>query len=561
MPSLAGMGTTNALTVQPYPRIRSAWDILQDDSDSDCSVFCACGSVDSEDADVLATFLRWNLDGGGKKILKTETQVTTALSDPARHDASASWAQRCLESSALILPKGKLGTPGTMKYICTIHIGIDDPTDEFCLVKRILGKGGSNMRFLASDSNARIRLRGIGSGFLEGDSLKEANMPLRLDVSCTTYDDYCFVVERLVSQLLLLHAHYRRFLRSIGGELTSAGKVQVDELRRDDIGFDLLDHHHNTFRDDKFVEKSVGRDARLTADTVSSGLAALGRAPVQTPQRPPRVSKALRRTPPLATAQASRTAGCSGPGSVACVGACALERATTEQRRRAAESSLSEGVFSAGKARQEQQEPTRTQPCSGKQRPLLRSGFSIGHNPDGSDTSMVPDVARAAKSKVDETFTPQLLPPITRKQRQTLTLRLGESELVPQSSNVSVPPEVQPVTPEDLGPLSDQQTAEYALALEVIETLQIAPTTLSALGAYRYLGSRYVCLVEDVSGIQQLRPRKPWANWLLSIPGVNIARNFSTDGSFLPTCIVSYTAQSCGRPSLLSDGVNPAGLI
>ena len=54
-------------------------------------------------------------------------------------------------------------------------------------MKRILGKGGNNMRRIAEDCNAKVRLRGIGSGFLEGAEGKEANMPLQLNVSCTEW--------------------------------------------------------------------------------------------------------------------------------------------------------------------------------------------------------------------------------------------------------------------------------------------------------------------------------------------------------------------------------------
>ncbi|CAE6942142.1 unnamed protein product [Symbiodinium natans] len=46
------------------------------------------------------------------------------------------------------------------------------------------------MRRIADECNAKVRLRGIGSGFLEGSDGTEANMPLQLNVSCTEYPDY-----------------------------------------------------------------------------------------------------------------------------------------------------------------------------------------------------------------------------------------------------------------------------------------------------------------------------------------------------------------------------------
>ena len=53
------------------------------------------------------------------------------------------------------------------------NVSFCEDDDEFCLVKRILGKGGNNMRRIAEENNAKIRLRGIGSRFLEGPAKKE----------------------------------------------------------------------------------------------------------------------------------------------------------------------------------------------------------------------------------------------------------------------------------------------------------------------------------------------------------------------------------------------------
>eukprot|EP00971_Amphidinium_carterae_P212995 4227450-Amphidinium_carterae.1 len=83
-----------------------------------------------------------------------------------------------------------------MLHSDSIKVGLEDD-DEFCLVKRILGKGGNNMRNIADTCNAKVRLRGIGSGFLEGAEGKEANMPLQLNVSCVDYEAYEMAVDRV----------------------------------------------------------------------------------------------------------------------------------------------------------------------------------------------------------------------------------------------------------------------------------------------------------------------------------------------------------------------------
>ena len=72
------------------------------------------------------------------------------------------------------------------RYVCCFYIDID-PDDTFVVVKRILGKHGNNMRRVAMQCESKIRLRGRGSGFLEGPERKESDDPLQLHVSCVEY--------------------------------------------------------------------------------------------------------------------------------------------------------------------------------------------------------------------------------------------------------------------------------------------------------------------------------------------------------------------------------------
>lgn len=137
----------------------------------------------------------------------------------------------------LVAPRGEV-IGDNQKFICVFQIGLED-NEEFCLVKRILGKAGNNMRRIAEECSAKVRLRGIGSGFLEGADGKEANMPLQLNVSCTDYDSYLGAVERVSTLLKDLYKHYRRYARSKGMEPPDV-KINLEEVRRDDLNLDLL---------------------------------------------------------------------------------------------------------------------------------------------------------------------------------------------------------------------------------------------------------------------------------------------------------------------------------
>jgi len=137
----------------------------------------------------------------------------------------------------LIVPRGDVDGDN-QKFICVFQIGLEDD-EEFCLVKRILGKAGNNMRRIAEECSAKVRLRGIGSGFLEGADGREANMPLQLNVSCTDFDSYQGAVDRVSALLKDLYKHYRRYARSKGQEPPDV-KVALEEVRRDDVGLDLL---------------------------------------------------------------------------------------------------------------------------------------------------------------------------------------------------------------------------------------------------------------------------------------------------------------------------------
>jgi len=101
---------------------------------------------------------------------------------------------------------------GVRKYTCRFLIGIENDKD-FQVVRRIIGAKGSNMKRIVKQSEAKLRLRGVGSGYFEGAGQKESNEPLQLCVSCTSPDGYRTAV-KLVEELMEgVYSEYRTFCR------------------------------------------------------------------------------------------------------------------------------------------------------------------------------------------------------------------------------------------------------------------------------------------------------------------------------------------------------------
>merc|ERR1719261_1882561 len=75
-----------------------------------------------------------------------------------------------------------LGKGSNEKLQCQFIIGIEEDP-KFKVVKRIIGIGGSNMKRIAESTGAKLRLRGRGSGFLEGPRQQESSDELMLCIS------------------------------------------------------------------------------------------------------------------------------------------------------------------------------------------------------------------------------------------------------------------------------------------------------------------------------------------------------------------------------------------
>merc|ERR1712045_921430 len=82
--------------------------------------------------------------------------------------------------------------------------------------RKVLGPHGQHMKAIAEKSGAKLRLRGRGSGFLEGVEQQESTDELMLCVSAPDSAGYAGAV-RLVSELLEgVYEDYRTFCARSG---------------------------------------------------------------------------------------------------------------------------------------------------------------------------------------------------------------------------------------------------------------------------------------------------------------------------------------------------------
>jgi len=174
------------------------------------------------------------------------SNVPTSPGTPPPHSASLS----------NITPDGKAPAhvKGVRKYTCRFLVGIDNDKD-FQVVRRIIGAKGSNMKRIVKQSQAKLRLRGVGSGYFEGAGQKESNEPLQLCVSCTSAEGYRTAVSLVQELMEDVYREYRTFCQETGRpepelqatpQLVSSGRdrggagLTVDQLFSPDGGIDML---------------------------------------------------------------------------------------------------------------------------------------------------------------------------------------------------------------------------------------------------------------------------------------------------------------------------------
>eukprot|EP00448_Togula_jolla_P006207 CAMPEP_0170617660 /NCGR_PEP_ID=MMETSP0224-20130122/26539_1 /TAXON_ID=285029 /ORGANISM="Togula jolla, Strain CCCM 725" /LENGTH=462 /DNA_ID=CAMNT_0010943573 /DNA_START=49 /DNA_END=1437 /DNA_ORIENTATION=+ len=160
------------------------------------------------------------------------SQASTALASACAADASAE-KDPAPGSQAGAAGPSEQRTPekGFRKHTCRFLIGVDNDKD-FQLVRRIIGTKGAHMKKIVKQTDAKLRLRGVGSGYLEGSSQKESSEPLQLCVSCMSSEGYHTAVALVEELLESVYQDYSAFCKEHGMQDTrsqpSVKQVQGD---------------------------------------------------------------------------------------------------------------------------------------------------------------------------------------------------------------------------------------------------------------------------------------------------------------------------------------------
>ena len=133
------------------------------------------------------------------------------------------------------------------KYTCRFEIGIDNDKD-FQVARRIIGQKGSNMKRIVKTTDAKLRLRGRGSGYLEGAAKVESPEPLHLCISCVSQQGYKQAAQMVSDLMAQIYDDYRKFCKSKGQEVPASLGVNIKEFPLIAYpGYDAdFDDEHNT---------------------------------------------------------------------------------------------------------------------------------------------------------------------------------------------------------------------------------------------------------------------------------------------------------------------------
>lgn len=127
------------------------------------------------------------------------------------------------------------------------HIHLHMQLPGFDLVPRLIGRGGCNMRKIADQTGAKVRIRGRGSGHLEIGGKSEAPTPLMVAVTSDHEDPANFraAVEMTLRELRAVEGRFRTFCESQGhkhkGPCYSLGQLP-DRARATLAGVAIPDH-------------------------------------------------------------------------------------------------------------------------------------------------------------------------------------------------------------------------------------------------------------------------------------------------------------------------------
>jgi len=117
---------------------------------------------------------------------------------------------------------------GVRKYTCRFIIGIDNDR-EFQVARKIIGAKGTHMKKIVRNTDAKLRLRGQGSGYFEGASKVESPEPLQLCISCVSFDGYKTAVKQTEILLKGVYDEYRQFCRDAGQPVPENLQISLSE--------------------------------------------------------------------------------------------------------------------------------------------------------------------------------------------------------------------------------------------------------------------------------------------------------------------------------------------
>jgi len=133
------------------------------------------------------------------------------------------FTQDAAKGSGLCKAQGKGGNG--RKYQCQFQIQIEEEPN-FRVVRCVLGSAGANVKAIAEDTGARLRLRGRGSKFLEGPEQVESSDQLMLCLSVTGRGQFEAAKQSVTRLLERVYVDYDMF-RKARGEVVAGLVVQM----------------------------------------------------------------------------------------------------------------------------------------------------------------------------------------------------------------------------------------------------------------------------------------------------------------------------------------------
>jgi len=103
---------------------------------------------------------------------------------------------------------------GGGKLLCRYEVGIEEDR-AFRVCRRLIGPGGEKMKRIIATSggDVKLRIRGRGSNYLEGEQGQEAEDPLMLCLSAPTRQSFAQAASMVEELLRTVHDEYRDFCR------------------------------------------------------------------------------------------------------------------------------------------------------------------------------------------------------------------------------------------------------------------------------------------------------------------------------------------------------------